>query len=298
MSRSGLRRAFVISLVSLAAALMNGVASATTYSIVSIPTRPGVTVPLMITDNSPAAVGTLIMFTGGNGQLNLLTNWPTDQTGLMTHDTDSSANFLVRQRNNFAAAGPFNVILMDVPSDQSGGYSTSPDFRKSQKHQIDIARVIAYARQTFSSGKCLPNLCREPVWLVGTSRGSTSAVKGALIDVQNPTLDGPDGFVVTSTVVESTDYDNVLAMDLKDIDLVAMMVADTGDICPLTPPIGVNEIARRLLSSPDFRGLFVTNTSDPVDPTDQCDATGYHGFSNAESKAVNPISNWILGHLP
>jgi hypothetical protein len=290
MSRRSSRIRSAGGLLSLAATLITTAALATTYSITTIPTRTNVTVPLMITDKSadnPPAVGTLIMFTGGNEQLNLLTNWPSDQSGLMTHDTDSSANFLVRQRNNFAANG-FNVILMDVPSDQAGGYSTSPNFRKSPKHQVDIAKVIAYARATFG----------VPVWLVGTSRGSTSAVKGALIDVQSPSLDGPDGFVVTSTVVESTDYDNVLAMDLKDIDLVAMMVADTGDICPLTPPIGVNEIARRLLSAPDFRGLFVTNTTDPVDPTDQCDATGYHGFSNAEGKVVNPISNWIIGHLP
>ena len=272
-----------------AATLFAGAVNATTYSITTIATRTGVTVPVMIIDKSadnPPAVGTLIMFAGGNGQLNLLTNWPTDQAGLQTHDTDSSANFLVRQRNNFAANG-FNVILMDVPSDQSTGYSTSPDFRKSTKHQTDISKVIGYARQTFG----------VPVWLVGTSRGSTSAVKGALIDVQQATLDGPDGFVVTSTVTESGDYDNVLAMDLKDIDLVAMMVADTGDICALTPPIGVNEIARRLVTAPDFRGLFVTNTTDPVDPTDQCNATGYHGFSNAEGKVVTPVSNWILGHI-
>src|SRR5690349_21682036 len=114
-------------LAALAAMLFTSAVNATTYSITSIATRTGVTVPVMIIDKSadtPPAVGTLIMFTGGNGQLNLLTHWPTDQSGLQTHDTDSSANFLVRQRNNFADAGPFNIILMDVPSDQSSGYST------------------------------------------------------------------------------------------------------------------------------------------------------------------------------
>jgi len=267
------------------------IAQATTYSIVTIPTRPGITVSMMITDQSadtPPAVGTLILFTGGDGRLNLA-SWPTDQTGLMTHDTDSSSNFLVRQRNNFAVNG-FNVILMDVPSDQSGGFptGTSPSFRRSTKHQKDIAAVIDYARTTFG----------VPVWLVGTSRGSTSAAKGALIDVQQPTLDGPDGFVVTSSVVDSTDADSLLAMDLQDIDLIGMMVANTGDICSVTSPVGVNRIARNLLSSPDFRALFVTNTTDPVDVTDDCGPTGYHGFSNAEGKVVTPISNWILSHLP
>ena len=204
-----------------------GIAQATTYSIVTIPTRPGITVSMMITDKSadaPPAVGTLILFTGGDGRLNLA-SWPTDQTGLMTHDTGSSSNFLVRQRNNFAVNG-FNVIWMDVPSDQAGGFPT------------------------------------------GTS------------------------------VDDSTDADSLLAMDLQDIDLIGMMVANTGDICSVTPPVGVNRIARNLLSSPDFRALFVTNTTDPVDVTDTCGPTGYHGFSNAEGKVVTPISNWILSHLP
>jgi hypothetical protein len=271
--------------------LFCGISQATTYSIVTIPTRPGITVSLMITDKSadtPPAVGTLILFTGGDGRLNLA-SWPTDQTGLMTHDTASSNNFLVRQRNNFAASG-FNVILMDVPSDQPSGFptGTAPSFRRSTKHQKDIAAVIDYARTTFG----------VPVWLVGTSRGSTSAAKGALIDVQQPTLDGPDGFVMTSSVTDSTDADSLLAMNLQDIDLIGMIVANTGDICSVTPPIGVNRIARNLLSSPDFRALFVTNTTDPVDVTDDCGPTGYHGFSNAEGKAVTPISNWILSHLP
>lgn len=160
---SAMRMLFVVAAVVAATA-----ARTTTYSITTIATRPGVTVPLMITDktaDTPARVGTLILFTGGNGQLNLLTNWPanSDQSGLMTHDTDSSSNF----------------------------YS-----------------------------------------------------------------------------------------------------------CSITPPIGVNKIARNLLSSPDFRGKFVTNDIDPVDPTDTCDATGYHGFSNVEGKVVSPVTAWIIGHLP
>jgi hypothetical protein len=82
-----------------------------------------------------------------------------------------------------------------------------------------------------------------------------------------------------------------------DIGLIGMLVADEGDICAITPPIGVNEIARHLLTSPDFRAEFVTNISAPVDPADTCDATGYHGFSNAEGATVTPITSWILSHL-
>ena len=69
-------------LVAIAAtSLFPAAAHATTYSIVTISTRPGITVPLMITDKSadtPPPVATLILFTGGDGRLNLLTEpWPT-----------------------------------------------------------------------------------------------------------------------------------------------------------------------------------------------------------------------------
>jgi hypothetical protein len=66
----------------------------------------------------------------------------------------------------------------------------------------------------------------------------------------------------------------------------------------LCDQIGVNEIARHLLASPDFRAKFVTNTTDPVDASDACDATGYHGFSHVEGGTVTPITSWILSHLP
>src|SRR5207249_11696970 len=93
----------------------------------------------------------------------------------------------------------------------------------------------------------------------------TSAANGALIGAQQPNLNGPDSFVLTSIDVADGDDDNVLDMPLENIALVGMMVTNDGDICPVTPPIGVNKIARRLLSSPDFRAHLVTNMTAPDD---------------------------------
>lgn len=278
-------------------------ADAATTSIVSgLATRPGVTVPLLVIDSSCAPndatcvdpVATLVLFTGGNGQLHLLASdggWQ-GAADLSTVRLGPTQNFLVRQRNAFAAAH-FNVILMDVPSDQATGFPAAPaaSFRRTAKHQTDIAQVIAYARTTFGL----------PVWLVGTSRGSTSAAKGALIATQQPTRAGPDGFVLTSTVTADGDPDNVLDMPLKDIALVAMAVANVDDACTVTPPLGVNRILRNLLASPDLRGKFVTNDAghDPSDTSaaEACQGDGYHGFSNAETQVVAPVSAWIGGHL-
>jgi hypothetical protein len=306
-----------VALVALAA-LISGVAHAATTTIESLAaTRAGITIPLLVIDNSCASgdttctdpVATLVLFTGGNGQLLLLSptgGWQ-GAPDLSTVRLGPTQNFLVRQRNNFAGptatdtAEPdltFNVIMMDVPSDHAGGYPTNTtagsSFRKSANHQSDIADVIAYARTTFS----------VPVYLVGTSNGSTSAAKGALIAAQHPdttrTADGgPDGVVLTSTITLAGDPNDVLDMDLKDIGLTAMIVADSQDQCPNSdqPADRINEIARRLTASQDFRGKIVaTPTPYSTDSSEYCQGDGYHGFSNGESKAVDPIRAWIAGH--
>jgi hypothetical protein len=305
----------LVSVVALAG-LISGVAHATTTSIVTLTatrmssTGKTVTVPLLKIDNTcsggttcTAPVATLILFAGDDGRLHLLESdggWQ-GAPDLSTVRLGRTQNFLVRERNSFA--GPtatdttepdltFNVIMMDVPSDHTAGYPLSnpngTSFRRTASHQSDIADVIAYARTTFSL----------PVWLIGTSNGSTSAVKGALIATQQPTLDGPDGFVLTSTITLDGDANNVLDMPLKDIALVAMMVANEDDACPDSPPLGVNKIARNLTASPDFRGKFVT--TDPGSPTppagEECQGDSYHGYWYSEGKAVDPIRAWISGH--
>ena len=305
------------SLVALAV-LVSGAVQAATTTIESLAaTRTGVTIPLLVIDNTCAAgdttctdpVATLILFTGGNGQLLLLSptgGWQ-GAPDLSTVRLGPTQNFLVRQRNNFAGptasdtAEPdltFNVIMMDVPSDHTGGYpydtTKGTSFRKSANHQSDIADVIAYARTSFG----------VPVWLVGTSNGSTSAAKGALIAAQNPDTSkpadgGPDGVVLTSAITLSTDPNDVLGMDLKDIALTAMIVVDSQDQCPNSdqPAARVNEIARHLTTSLDFRGKTVaTPTPYSTDASEYCQGDGYHGFSKGEGSAVYPIRAWIAGH--
>ena len=306
--------------LAIALAFAAGVAQSQTTSIVSgLATRPGVTVPLLVIDNTCAAgdttcvgpVATLILFTGGNGQLHLLDpngGWQ-GASDLSTVRLGPTQNFLVRQRNNFAgpdatsdSAEPnlrYNVIMMDVPSDHTSGYplndANDSSFRRTANHQTDIADVIAYARTTFkdAGGDALP------VWLIGTSFGTTSAAKGALISTQQPTLDAPDGLILTSSITKDGDANSLLEMQLKDIDVSTMLVADSLDACPDSPPPGLYKIAGRLINSLDIRGKIVVNDVAAVGDgtaSENCQGDGYHGFSNAEGKAVDPIRAWISGH--
>ena len=75
------------------------------------------------------------------------------------------------------------VALVDPPSDRPN----LNGFRTSQAHALDIKGVIAYLREQ----------AHVPVWLVGTSYGTVSAIMVAdwLADEG-----GPDGVVLTSSL--------------------------------------------------------------------------------------------------
>jgi pimeloyl-ACP methyl ester carboxylesterase len=70
-------------------------------------------------------------------------------------------NFLVRSSPEFVKRG-FAIAIVDVPSDRPKGMTDT--FRNSPKHAQDIEKAIE-----FLAGQGL-----QPVYLVGTSRGTLS----------------------------------------------------------------------------------------------------------------------------
>ncbi len=285
-------------LVGLTVLVVAPARAAESIYITQVPTRTNVTVPTLVIDRSaqnPRA--SVILFTGGDGKVDLndTSQWPSNQLKTAKTDCNSTTdcpNFLLRVRNQLATHN-FNVAVMDVPSDQEPyGYFDSSGaptgFRESAEHVLDIAYVIYYMQQ----------LSPVPVWLVGTSRGTASAVIGTLFTsfyTINATIVTPAGVVLTSSIVQSGDPDDVLAQLLGNIHVPALMVGHVDDSCPVSPPVGVSEIAGLLAGSPDFRGLRVSGGT-PVDASDMCDASGYHGFSGSETAVVTAIARWIKNH--
>jgi hypothetical protein len=134
-----------------------------------VPTRRGVEVPVMIdAPAKPTAVA--LLFPGGDGALGL------SDRGI----AKGADNFMVRTRARFAAAGIVAVVV-DAPSDHADGID---GFRTSAEHAQDIAKLVAWARARW----------KQPVWLVGTSRGTISAADAASRGVEI------DGLVLTSTI--------------------------------------------------------------------------------------------------
>src|SRR5262245_33384251 len=131
--------------------------------------RAGVRQPfLLLQPQNPVA--SVILFTGGAGEV-----------GISPSGIKRPGNFLVRTRRMFAQQG-FQVAVVDPP-----GRGTLDGFRTSKAHALDIKGVIAELRRQAD----------VPVWLVGTSYGTVSAIKVAdhLADDG-----GPDGVVLTSSL--------------------------------------------------------------------------------------------------
>ena len=129
------------------------------------------------------------------------------------------------------------------------------------------------------------------MWLVGTSRGSTSAANAA----DNIPDGGPDGLVLTSSVgVSSKHGGNVLDFDLASITIPVLVVHHIEDGCAVTPVSGAKDIKAALSGSKSAELMIVDGGSSGSGRA--CGATSHHGFLGIEQKVVDAIAAWIKSH--
>ena len=137
--------------------------------VVTLATREGAETTYSLAGPSNSADAALVLLPGGGGFLDIDTHGcPRRLKG----------NSLVRTRSLSHSQG-LVTALVDAPSDHQG-----PDglgaFRTTPEHAEDLGQVIADVRHR----------TRLPVWLIGTSRGTISAVNAAS---RLTGLQAPDG---------------------------------------------------------------------------------------------------------
>jgi pimeloyl-ACP methyl ester carboxylesterase len=250
---------FLLALSSLAAA-------AIPEKVVDIPTRPGVTErALVLAPADPKAV--VILLAGGHGGLQIAPD------GSMKW---GKPNFLVRSRQLFADQG-LMVVVLDAPSDrQSPPYLDG--FRQTKDHAADLKSVIAWARDA----------AKVPVWLIGTSRGTQSA---AYVATELSRADGPDGVVLSSTILTDSRGRPVTAMPLGNIQVPVLVVHHEQDGCRLCSFSDVPSLVAKLSSAPRKQVLSFTGGENRGDP---CEALAHHGYNGLESDVVQKTAAWIL----
>jgi len=240
----------------------------------------------------PNALGTILLFTGGDGRLNLnVIEGPNGDTSSSQFGINKSANFLVRSRHLFASFG-FNVAVVDAAPDFLNCQNGLGGWRLSPQHLQDIKDVIGNLRGKFPS---------KPVWVMGTSMGSISAAQAATIPKDIPGVPlgfyHLDGLVLTSSVTASDNSgaETVLMVNLEAIRIPTLIVSHGQDTCLATPPNDAWKIRSRLSSAPvrDIRILW--GGFAPL--SNECDALSYHGFFGIEPVAAAQISFWIKNHL-
>jgi predicted alpha/beta-hydrolase family hydrolase len=231
-------------------------------SVVDIPTRPGVTQRLLLI-KPDKAMATVILFAGGHGGLGIFSNgsfkW-------------GDGNFLIRSRQFFAERN-LNVVIVDTPSDRQ----SLAGFRQTPEHLADIRAVIAWARTQD----------RGPVWLVGTSRGTQSA---AFIATELRPPEGPDGLVLTSTILKDDKGRAVPAMPLDRLAIPTLVVHHQQDGCAHCLHADLAPLKDKLAHLPRHELLTIQGGANRGDP---CDAYAYHGYNGLEKEVVGQIADWI-----
>jgi hypothetical protein len=221
----------------------------------------------MVVISPPDPKAAVVLIPGGHGGLQIFANgsfkW-------------GDGNFLVRTRQLFADQG-FTVALVDAPSDRQ-----SPPFlggfRQKPEHASDIKAVIAWLREQ----------SKVPVWLVGTIRGTQSAAYVAT-ELSGP--DGPDGIVLSSTVLSDDKSRPVPAMPLGKIRIPVLVVHHEQDGCAHCAFANVPALMEKLATSPRKEVLSFKGGQNKGNP---CEAMAYHGFNGLEREVVQQTAAWIL----
>ncbi len=234
-----------------------------------LPTRPGVTMPVLFVTPERTPIASVILFPGGDGRHGIGQRGP--GWGL-------KGNFLIRSRAIFAEHG-FLAAVVDAPSDHPDGIWRA---RSTEAHAKDSAALIAELRRRAPG----------PVWLVGTSMGTISAANAAArLGTGGPA--GADGLVLTSTV---TREHWLLRVSLKDVALAeirmpTLFVHHKQDGCNLTRFGDLPSLMQGFTQAPRVELLAFEGGDAPQSAP--CEALSAHGYLGIEREVAGAIARWI-----
>lgn len=280
-----LTRAAALPAAGLLLMLAAGPAQAACGTFVTLQSHDATTVAYSLagTEGGPEAV--LVLLPGGSGVVDL------DDGGCARTLTGNS---LVRSREHFHRLG-LATALLDAPSDHRGGDGLG-GFRIAGAHAADIGAAIADLRTRTGL----------PVWLVGTSRGTISAVNAAA-RLTGPAA--PDGLVLTSPITAGKTggqkawvAQTVFSVDLAAIRMPVLVVAHADDTCIRTPPARAGRI---LGETGATRGQTVMVTGGPgssggAGPSggpsvEACRGKSPHGFVDQEAEVAEGVARFVRG---
>lgn len=232
-----------------------------TQAILTLPTRPGVQQRLLVVQGERKSRATVLLFPGGDGA----GHFTETQRGLRLSD-----NFLVRSSSRMANEA-LRVAVVDAPSDRASGMSDG--FRTSPQHLTDIESVVRF----------LVDRYRQPIFLVGTSRGTLSLAYMATA-LREPSIRG---------IIFTSSYIQVGSLPLEQIRYPVLFIHHRDDACKVTPYPAAKRFYERFTSSLVKEFVTVLGGAEPA--SKPCEGLSRHGFFGVEGDVIEVIADWTSG---
>ena len=243
--------------------------------VVTLETRPGQAIRVLIQRPTGPVLGSVVLVAGGHGNLEISAD------GRLGWGV---GNQLVRTRSLYAAAG-FVAAVPDIAPEFKRPGGADEGYRSSAGHARDLGGIIAYLRPQ-----------APPVWLIGTSRGAMS-VANAAARLSGP--ERPDGIVITSGLLLSTRSNSPSAQStvrgLDQITVPTLLLNHELDQCRFSPASDAPAFRKLLTGSPR---VDVKTLSGGASEGSPCEAWAYHGFNGLDQEVVDLVTAWLKTNTP
>jgi hypothetical protein len=208
---------------------------------------------------NPRAV--LVMLPGSNGMVEI------GDDGTIRR---MNRNFLIRTLPVWQAQG-FAVAVLSPPNGMS-----LLGHRHTRAYAATLGQAVDFVR----------GRANVPVWLVGTSQGATAVVGGAA------RLGGKVAGIVVASAVTGRSRSGETLFDAEPglVAVPALIVANSGDTCPASPPGAASDIAAALARAPRKEIVYMQSSASVDAP---CEGMTPHGYLGIEAATIERIAAWI-----
>jgi dienelactone hydrolase len=226
--------------------------------LLTIPTRPGVSVRVLLTVPAAAPRGIVLFYPGGEG-------------------------FLVNSSGNFTRG--FLAAVVDVPSDQPQGLEEGgrhDRFRVDPRHAQDGRAVIDRLKAEAS----------VPIYVMGQSMGAISAA------YLGATLEGVSAIILASSPTSrggpGSNWTSIPSAPLNKVTIPVLLVHHEYDGCRGATFEGAKQYPPLFTSSPRVSFMVVGGGPAP-ESGNPCVGNNYHSFFGLRPQVVAGIIRWLNG---